>query len=74
MNPKCHRALNFENCFQWALVNIQMITLLCTFTVQKYIYPSVDFEMLKAQVNGPFQREGDLSTQKKLPTSPVAVK
>ena len=36
-----HRAESFETCCQWVLVNVQIITLLFTFTVQKYIYPPV---------------------------------
>ena len=36
----------FEACCQWALLtNVQIITLLFTFTVQKYIYPSVKLYM-----------------------------
>ena len=40
-NSKRHRAESFEACCQRALLNVQIITLLFTFTVQKYIYPPV---------------------------------
>ena len=30
---------SFEACCQWALLNVQIITLLFQLTVQKYIYP-----------------------------------
>ena len=32
---------SFEACCQWVLLNVQIITLLFTFTIQKYIYPPV---------------------------------
>ena len=32
---------SFEACCQWALLNVQVITLLFPFTVQKYICPPV---------------------------------
>ena len=31
----------FEACCQWALLNVQIMTLLFTFTVQKYMHPPV---------------------------------
>ena len=31
---------SFEACCQWALHNVQIVTLLFTFTIEKYIYPS----------------------------------
>ena len=51
----------FEAWWQWALLNVQIITLLFTFTAQKYIYPSVfytnvNFDVLKVQVNGSFSK------------------
>ena len=41
INSKCCWAESFEVCCQWALFNVQTVTLLLSFTVQKYIYPSV---------------------------------
>ena len=54
MNSKRCRAESLEASCQWALLNVQITTLLFTFTVQKYIYPSVIISMtiLKVQVNG----------------------
>ena len=37
INSKRRRAESFEACSQWALLNVQIITLLFPFTVQKYI-------------------------------------
>ena len=43
INSKRNRAESFEVCCQWALFIVQIMTLLLTFTVQKYInfYPPV---------------------------------
>ena len=30
MSPKRHRAIRFEACCHWALLNVQMTTVLCT--------------------------------------------
>ena len=38
---KMPQAESFKACCQWALLNVQRITLLLTFNVQKYIYPPV---------------------------------
>ena len=40
-NSKVPLAESFEVCYQWALLNVQIITLLFTFTAHMYIYPSV---------------------------------
>ena len=60
-----------------ASLYVKIITLLFTFTVQKYIYTSVymneNLEISKVQVNGPLAKRGggaNLSTRRKpLPTS-----
>ena len=33
----------FEACCQWALLHVQITTLLHTFTVHMYVYPSVNY-------------------------------
>ena len=38
-----HGDESFEACCQWALLHVQIITLLFPFTVQKYIYPCVRY-------------------------------
>ena len=45
INSKHRRVESFEACCQWVLHNVQIITLLSAFTVQKYIYPSVILRM-----------------------------
>ena len=37
-----HGDERFEACCQWEILNVQIITLLFPFTVQKYIYPPVN--------------------------------
>ena len=41
IDSKRRRAESFEACCQWALLDVQIITLLFTFTEKKYTYPSV---------------------------------
>ena len=41
INWKRRRAESFETGCHWAVLNLQIITLLFTFTVQKYTYPPV---------------------------------
>ena len=60
---KRRRAENFEASCQLALPNVQIVTLLFTFIVQKYIYPSVIIWMIffgdfEVQVNGQLPKRG----------------
>ena len=41
MNSKRCRAESYEACCQWALLTVQIISLLFRFTVHKYIHPPV---------------------------------
>ena len=65
-HSKCRGAESFEACYLWALLNVQIASLLFSFTVLKNIYPSViilvgyawEFEILNVQVNGPLPKSG----------------
>ena len=70
------RPVSFETCCQWVLLDVQITTLLFTFTVQKYIYPSAIYfiiwrRILKMQLNGPLpKREGEANRNTQRPSLP----
>ena len=57
-NSKCRWAFNYEACSQWAILNVQITTWLFTFTIQKFVYPSVIIWMriFKVHLNGPWHK------------------
>ena len=58
---KAPQGRSFEACCQWASLIVQIITVLFTFTVQKYIYPFVIVcsRILKMQVIRPYPKSGE---------------